>query len=978
MRLRSTLLACAGSLLIAAAVYGQGNTLGTISGKVVDPDGLSIPGVTITVASPALQGMRTTVSSPNGDFILPLLPAGDYTITFELQGFNTVKQTQRVSPGETMSLPAVKLALATVTETVNVVGRIDNFAQTAAVTTSYKADLIQKLPTNRTLADTVLLAPGVNNTGPGGNAITMSGGMSFENLFLVNGVVVNENLRGQANPLFIEDAIQDTAVTTGAISAEYGRFGGGVVNMITKSGSNIFSGSGRINMENDNWRSVTPFGETKTNKTIPTYTYTFGGPIFKDKLWFFHAGRILRQTRTNTLYNSGIPVQARTAENRFEEKVTYQLTPKHNFRGSVLTLSSDQQGYFFTNAMDMNSVYPRKLPQYLVSMNYNTILTSSFFVEAQYSKRHMEWQNDGSRFTDIINGTRIDDRATGGRFWSPVFCGVCTPEDRDNWDVLLKASYFLSTSSTGSHNMVFGFDAFKDFRLSNNHQSGSDYIVSATRAIRVGDTYYPVFTNDRNTFINYRPILVLSQGTDFRTYSGFFNDSWRFSNNLTFNAGVRFDKNHGVDSMGQLVSNDSAWSPRLSATYDPAGTGKTTFNVSYARYVAGLANSIADAGSAGGQPANYQWYYLGPNVNTDPNAALVPSDVALGILFNWFNSVGGTKNPNLVSASIPGVSTRIGGSLKSPYTQEIAFGVYRQIPKGSIRVDAMYRKGGNFYGSFTDMSTGQVKDEFGRSYDMTLVKNTDNVERHYIGVNFNFIYRPTNRVNVGGVWTISKANGSIDGETTGSGPVRTGVDQYPEYKQTAWNNPVGDLGVDQRHRVRAWASYDQPTGPGTLSIAVLEQFNTGVPYGAVGAVDARPYVTNPGYALPQGGNSVTYYYTARDAYRMPNVYRTDLSLTYSYKFGKVETFWQGQVLNAFNGQSLAIYNNINQNVFTKANPGAYGSTLQAFNPFTTQPVQGVNWMTDPGSSSLRPFGQATRYEAYQTPRTFRFNFGVRF
>ena len=81
--------------------------------------------------------------------------------------------------------------------------------------------------------------------------------MSFESLYMVNGVTVNENLRGQANNLYIEDAIQETTVATAGVSAEYGRFSGGVVNVITKSGGNLFSGSFRDSLNNDNWRTLT-------------------------------------------------------------------------------------------------------------------------------------------------------------------------------------------------------------------------------------------------------------------------------------------------------------------------------------------------------------------------------------------------------------------------------------------------------------------------------------------------------------------------------------------------------------------------------------------------------------------------------------------------------------------------------------------------------------------------------------------------
>jgi hypothetical protein len=235
---RVLLIAVVCCLALGTSAFGQGNTMGTLSGKVVDPDGLAMPGVTITATSPSLQGARTIVSSPNGDFVLPLLPAGDYKITFELAGFSTQTLEQRVSPGETRALAAVTLALATVSETVTVVGKVENFAQTASSAVSYKSDFVQRLPTDRSLLQTVQLAPGVNNTGPS-NSTTISGALSYEGLYLLNGVVINENLRGQPLGLFVEDAIQETTTTTGSVSAEYGRFAGGVVNTITKSGGKI-------------------------------------------------------------------------------------------------------------------------------------------------------------------------------------------------------------------------------------------------------------------------------------------------------------------------------------------------------------------------------------------------------------------------------------------------------------------------------------------------------------------------------------------------------------------------------------------------------------------------------------------------------------------------------------------------------------------------------------------------------------------
>src|SRR6266851_175387 len=296
----SLALAALCSVAVPFEAAAQGNPTGTISGHVVDPDGLAVPGATVTAKSAVLQGVRPVTTSANGDYIIPFLPAGEYEVTFELQGFRTVTRAISVKMAETLALN-VTLVLATVAESVTVTGASPDIVPTATIAANFKKDALERLPVGRALNDAVLLAPGAAGNGPSGN-IMMAGGLSFESQYLVNGVVINENLRGQALNLFIEDAIQETKVSTGAISAEYGRFGGGVVNMITKSGGNIFSGSFRTTFENDAWRSLTPFPTDRTvDKVTPTYEMTAGGPVVKDQLWYFGAGRFTRPERNQTL-----------------------------------------------------------------------------------------------------------------------------------------------------------------------------------------------------------------------------------------------------------------------------------------------------------------------------------------------------------------------------------------------------------------------------------------------------------------------------------------------------------------------------------------------------------------------------------------------------------------------------------------------------------------------------------------------------
>jgi hypothetical protein len=324
------------ALVIVTAIVevaaAQGNPTGVLRGEVRDPDNLALPGVTVKMTSPALQGARTAVTSSNGDFIIPFLPPGEYVVTFELQGFKSERRTMGVAMAETVPLE-IKMAVAPVSETVIVI------LKTGTVAETYKSEALERLPVGRTLTDAVLLAPGAANNGPmqsdGTRNIIMSGALSYENLFLVNGVTVNENLRGQPLLLYIEDAIQETRVSHGSISAEYGRFQGGVVNMITKSGGNAFSGSFRTSFTNDAWRALTPFpGDQTVNSLTPTYEVTGGGPILKDRIWFFGAGRFTNPLRNQTLSFTGGNYLLGTDDKRGEGKVTYALTPGNNLKAS--------------------------------------------------------------------------------------------------------------------------------------------------------------------------------------------------------------------------------------------------------------------------------------------------------------------------------------------------------------------------------------------------------------------------------------------------------------------------------------------------------------------------------------------------------------------------------------------------------------------------------------------------------------------
>ncbi|MCX6543831.1 MAG: TonB-dependent receptor [Acidobacteria bacterium] len=973
-----TLLVLLIALAVAASAWAQGNPTGVIRGTVTDPDGLAMPGVTVTASSPALQGVRSVVTSTNGDFMIPFLPPGEYVVSFELQGFAPKKETVGVAMAETRALQ-IKLVVASLTETVTVTGSTSTeVLKTGTIAQTYTAAKMENLPVGRTLESAVLLAPGVSGNGPSGN-IVLAGALSYEGLYLINGVNVNENLRGQPRTLYIEDAIQETKISTGNISAEYGRFNGGVVNMITKSGGNRFSGSFRDSFTNDKWRALRPMGDTTTDQIVPAYEVTFGGPILKDRVWFFADGRYQNNKQQRVLPYTGLSYPYAQSDKRYEGKGTYAINSRNTVKASytrkwIWTTNNTSNG-----PIDLDSLYSNGTTDTLTAFNYTSILSSKLFLEAQFSRKTMVTENTGAQFTDLVKGTLMFDRSRGSaRFNSPTFCAVCGSgwhEERNNWDWFVKFGYFLSTDKTGSHSLVAGFDNFKESRKVDNYQSGSGYRVYATKtyiADTPDKTIYPVI--DGSSYLNYTPLVAPSVGSDIRTYSLFANDQWRLSHRLTLNIGARYDQNRSKDQGGVPVLRDWQWSPRLGLSWDVRGDGAWIVNGGYARYVMGVNGAVVDAGSAGGRTASFAWTYTGPKLNSTCSGADCQkiADI-LPQVFAWFNSIGGTNNTTYRSApSIPGVTAHVSNNTSAPSANEITIGIARELGKshGTLRVDYVYRKYKDMYGSYTDMTTGRVTDPTGRTYDAELEKNTPDAKRWYHAVTVAADYR-FNTMTLGGNYTLSYSKGNNDGENVGSGPIMASINTFPEYRQEAWNWPTGYMGNDQRHKARGYVSYPLPV-PGTFGVFTLglvQRFDSGTPYDIAFSLNPTTYVANPGYVTPP--TSVTYYINGRGARRNQNVFNTDLSLSWSRKVrGSAEVFFRGLISNALNNLAVT---SVDTTVSSNASPGTYtAASLPVFNPFTAEPVADVNYRFGP------LFGQPTGVGSYQYPRTLSFSVGVRF
>ena len=335
---------CLAAMIAPASwAHAQGVQTGTVTGRVESLDSARLPGVTVMATSAALQGERAAVTDVNGVYYLRALPAGTYSVRFATSDFQpSTRDNAVVNVGGITEINAT-MSLAARTETVTVTAEAPSLI--AAVTTSqvYGKREIDALPMGRRPADIAEFAPGVSSppTTAAGQVI-IGGAFGFDNVFMINGVDVNDNILGTTNDLFVEDAIQEASVLTHGISAEYGRFSGGVVNVVTKSGGNIFSGSFRQNLSNPVWITETPRqvenGLTNPDLVSHTYEGTFGGPIVLNRLWFFSAGRYQHTDTQNTFTQTGGAFTRTETNKRGDLKLTETIAPSHTIQGATLTM----------------------------------------------------------------------------------------------------------------------------------------------------------------------------------------------------------------------------------------------------------------------------------------------------------------------------------------------------------------------------------------------------------------------------------------------------------------------------------------------------------------------------------------------------------------------------------------------------------------------------------------------------------------
>ena len=967
--MRRLLLSVAAALLAAAtSVFAQGEQSGAIRGRLASSDGLPLPGATVSVASPALQGTRSTTADVNGVYLVSGLPPGEYEVRFELSGFATAVRRLTVPFGSTLVLDQ-QLAIATVTETVDVKAGPPTPVATAAGAVNLRVSDTQQLPVGRTPFLIAELSPGLTDNTPNQNQLTVGGGLAYDSLFLVDGVDVNDNVLAQPNGLFIEDGIEEVQVLSSGVGAEYGRFAGGVVNVVTKSGSNLFSGAFRTNLSNPSWSSETPrekkLGIARPSKLSATYEATMGGPVVHDRLWFFGGTRIERSTTAGLFSQTNVPFTSTNHNTRYEGKVTGTLAPGHTLQGTYIDNDSDLVQPALSFSIDPKTMTTPSTPNRLAVATWRGVVSQRAFATAQYSQKTWKLMNQGNTSTNIVDSpflTRGVLGVPGGLQYNAPYFDSTDPESRNNRQATASLSYLLGRHGIGSHELKTGFEYFVSTRRTGNSQTSTGYVfqtdyevdASGHPALDANGRLIPRFVPGNTRLQTWMP--VRGAVVDVTTESVFVTDRWTAGPRWTFDLGARFEHvSTDATLQTQKVSANTVM-PRFAANYAVTADGRTVAQATYGHY-SGAYNGVQfSRNSAAGNADRLTSGYIGP--------AGEGLDFAPGFDPANYTVIGGT---------FPTVNVFFDANLTSPVTRELTLSLGRDFGRGLwARARYVRRQATDFVEDFITIADGKTAVakngvNFG-VFDNAVYRNSDLPKRNYDAIDLRSAWRQSGALSMSGQWTVQLRNdGNFEGEAANNPAIPSLIGDYPELYAADRSFPMGHLDDFQRHKVRLWAVYSLDLHrAGQLDLSPMYRYNSGRTFSYVAAAvpfTAEQLAANPGYARVPTSQPI--FFGERGDGQFAGYALVDFAATWSVPVARSFKPWvKVEVLNALDNQKL-----ISWDTTVTADPNgpkdAYGLPLAY--------VKGAS------------FGQATRNSDYPRPRagldggrTYFLSLGIRF
>jgi len=845
------LLALVALVALVPALSAQ-TSGGSIAGKVQDKDGAPLPGVTVTASNKETGLERSTTSDSEGNFLLPSLPVGVYTVTSDLQGFAPVNISDvRVNVASQRNLE-ISLSSSNVQEAITVVDEAPLVQTSPSIGTVVSQEQLENLPLNgRQFANLAVLAPGTSlaynsdPTKPGQLTVALNGGSGRNVNFIIDGGDNTDDTIGGALQNFNLESVQEFNIQTQQYKAEYGRSTGGVLTVVTKTGTNNFDGAAWGFFRKDSLASKTETeklaGVDKQKLDRKQYGASLGGPIVKDKAHFFATYEKTDRDTSYTVNSGGLlpTLDGQSFATPFKDdlatvKMTWDISPKQYL----------QVRYGYQKNTDKYGASPLAAPDSLgtVTNKYSSVLAGHTLQLGADSLNEFVFQY--TKFDNIITA---DSNSPTIYFPSGVHFGqnINTPQSTQQVKYQFKDDLSFAGTLFGRTNQFkVGVNYVNEPTLGGDFSTGlaGQYTLKEDRiGSPVTDiTIFGGFFGDK---------------TPVKQYSGYFQDDLFLSDKLTVNVGLRYDYWEGFDldqrnnpiwqklstqtryneyylrdfqggKGGVLENDDNNFAPRLGFTYDFSGDGKRLLH--------------------GGWGLYYDFPYTNATI-LFPSAAVQSN---YGVIYNVNNS-NGIRNADgtffqpgqpLPANGLPGAAVNppneiASPTLATPYSAQGSLGYSWQATSWlglnieAVRInyrDIPYR----FRANPVDPTTGTRRfPDFG-NFRLWY----GNGQANYTGGNFSARARLSDRFELQGFYTYSETEGNVlagadEFRLTNAafqsdlGGGRRDVSVNPLDPQCA--QCFGPLNTDARHRLTLSGVYRAPWG---VNVSGMLRYRSATPY----------------------------------------------------------------------------------------------------------------------------------------------------